>query len=804
MTFPVSNYVPDDEQSHDSSSTSNLTTNHKNGNKASSNSLDELVNSGALIDHRNTNDLAHYHTSPANTRRRSSGQFQNQNFERDRTSLPLTNKNLQTKTSTIDDSISPTAITVDMDKFTNEQRQYNKANPWRDQYVDNNNQEYSISEFGESNPSSEHSSDSTSLDDVCFPDYREDVKISSNWPDIQVLTDFIKEEIEEAKDDLEQSVNFGTNIVHSDNEGDATESTPLIDNYKVNEVESLDSINKSFRVRPTPIQPWERSREYNPPILKESLKGRNEKEVCRFTYFREALTKTIHAPALSGLVEDKSRIYGCLDELFPKPTSKPPSLHVKRDSVSSTNHHNNHSSSNNNLTPLTKSRPETPLPPPSVNEEINVQEPFWLDVLDPTEEEMKVLSKTFGIHPLTTEDIFLGEAREKVELFKSYYFVCFTSFDVVYEKRRQRAKEQEKKLNKLQEMYENISDNGSIFESRSPIKLIKSLFQRKRRMSSFMEKQSSTSGMSRGKKVREGELSPLNMYMIVFKTGIITFHFSPTPHPINVRRRARMLKDYLTVTADWICYALIDDITDSFAPMIETIETEVNAIEDTILKMHSGEAESDDDSDDEGDHHEKNVFVWRKRSKSIVDNQSVPKLSKSASSSSGSSSSKILGWKRKGDMLRRIGECRKRVMSVIRLLASKADVIKAFSKRFNDLETSHSEIGMYLGDIQDHIVTMLQALGHYEKLLARFHSNYLAQINIDMTKVNNDTNDVLGKITILGTIVLPINVVTGLWGMNCLVPGQDYDGLAWFWGIIGCMILFSIVAYNYARRVTGL
>ena len=46
----------------------------------------------------------------------------------------------------------------------------------------------------------------------------------------------------------------------------------------------------------------------------------------------------------------------------------------------------------------------------------------------------------------------------------------------------------------------------------------------------------------------------------------------------------------------------------------------------------------------------------------------------------------------------------------------------------------------------------------------------------------------------MGTIVLPINVVTGLWGMNCLVPGQDYEGLAWFWGIVGCMALFSLVA----------
>lgn len=30
------------------------------------------------------------------------------------------------------------------------------------------------------------------------------------------------------------------------------------------------------------------------------------------------------------------------------------------------------------------------------------------------------------------------------------------------------------------------------------------------------------------------------------------------------------------------------------------------------------------------------------------------------------------------------------------------------------------------------------------------------------------TNDVLGKLTVLGTIVLPMNIVTGMWGMNCL------------------------------------
>lgn len=53
-------------------------------------------------------------------------------------------------------------------------------------------------------------------------------------------------------------------------------------------------------------------------------------------------------------------------------------------------------------------------------------------------------------------------------------------------------------------------------------------------------------------------------------------------------------------------------------------------------------------------------------------------------------------------------------------------------------------------------------------ILSRAHSNYLAQINIGMNERAEQTNDVLGRLTVLGTIVLPMNIVTGMWGMNCL------------------------------------
>jgi magnesium transporter len=53
---------------------------------------------------------------------------------------------------------------------------------------------------------------------------------------------------------------------------------------------------------------------------------------------------------------------------------------------------------------------------------------WWLDVTNPTSAELECLRKAFKIHPLTKEDIEQQEAREKVELFSQYYFVCFRSF----------------------------------------------------------------------------------------------------------------------------------------------------------------------------------------------------------------------------------------------------------------------------------------------------------------------------------------------------------------------------------------
>lgn len=157
----------------------------------------------------------------------------------------------------------------------------------------------------------------------------------------------------------------------------------------------------------------------------------------------------------------------------------------------------------------------------------------------------------------------------------------------------------------------------------------------------------------------------------------------------NVRRRIRQLNDYMSPSADWISYAIIDDVTDAYAPLVQTIEDEVDDIDDKILALHSSQE----------------------------DEKSKKQNKNSDAKSEKGEKGEPLSGDAGGDMLRHVGECRKKVMSLYRLLGNKADVIKGFAKRCNEHwdVAPRSEIGLYLGDIQDHIVTMTGNLSHYEK-----------------------------------------------------------------------------------------
>jgi len=155
------------------------------------------------------------------------------------------------------------------------------------------------------------------------------------------------------------------------------------------------------------------------------------------------------------------------------------------------------------------------------------------------------------------------------------------------------------------------------------------------------------------------------------------------------------------------------------------------------------------------------------------------------------------------EFLRTIGNVRKTVMALMKLLGGKADVLRGFTKRCNENYnvTPRMDIGLYLGDIQDHVVTMMSNLGHFEKMLSRSHSNYLAQLSIDNITQGNNANKVLSKITLLASILVPMNLVCGLFGMNVKVPYMGGDDLIPFFVILSSLVVFVLFSLVLARKL---
>ena len=59
-----------------------------------------------------------------------------------------------------------------------------------------------------------------------------------------------------------------------------------------------------------------------------------------------------------------------------------------------------------------------------ISEILHEQESFvWLDVLDPSANDLDVLAREFGLHPLAIEDAVTADQRPKIESYDTYWFI---------------------------------------------------------------------------------------------------------------------------------------------------------------------------------------------------------------------------------------------------------------------------------------------------------------------------------------------------------------------------------------------
>jgi magnesium transporter len=137
-------------------------------------------------------------------------------------------------------------------------------------------------------------------------------------------------------------------------------------------------------------------------------------------------------------------------------------------------------------------------------------------------------------------------------------------------------------------------------------------------------------------------------------------------------------------------------------------------------------------------------------------------------------------------LLETIFKLKRGLLQFRRAVASQRELLNMLIR--DDTPFVHEDMRIYFRDVYDHTVRAMDLVETYRDLLT-------GGLDIYLTQMANRTNDVVKGLTILATIMLPLTLVTGYFGMNFeYIPLlKDPNGI---WYLTGALlaITFSMLA----------
>ncbi|KAJ3150033.1 CorA metal ion transporter [Geranomyces michiganensis] len=169
---------------------------------------------------------------------------------------------------------------------------------------------------------------------------------------------------------------------------------------------------------------------------------------------------------------------------------------------------------------------------------------FWIDVHRPSEEQLALIAKVFGIHALTLDDMIDTDIqREKCDAFNEYVSLAVRTID----------------------LYEPSGQSSSSLLT------------------------GGGGGSSCGSAARGRTTT---MWILVYPSCIITFHIQPLVQvPKTMQRLSRIYSatekkskhPHSFFDTAWVCYLLIDEVLEMLQPLIHHIDDESDQIENLVL-----------------------------------------------------------------------------------------------------------------------------------------------------------------------------------------------------------------------------
>ncbi|MEW5980791.1 MAG: magnesium/cobalt transporter CorA [Acidobacteriota bacterium] len=140
---------------------------------------------------------------------------------------------------------------------------------------------------------------------------------------------------------------------------------------------------------------------------------------------------------------------------------------------------------------------------------------------------------------------------------------------------------------------------------------------------------------------------------------------------------------------------------------------------------------------------------------------------------------------------RQILALKREVTALRRVILPQRDVMGRLARR--EFVQVSDEVAYRFRDVHDHVVRVAD-----EALL--FQDRITAMFEAYLSNVSNRLNEVMKFLTILSTVFLPLTVLTGVYGMNVVLPHLPGGDGAQFWWVLALMGLLSAGMLGIFRR----
>ena len=142
-------------------------------------------------------------------------------------------------------------------------------------------------------------------------------------------------------------------------------------------------------------------------------------------------------------------------------------------------------------------------------------------------------------------------------------------------------------------------------------------------------------------------------------------------------------------------------------------------------------------------------------------------------------------------LVRRILDQKRQVSGLRRIVTPQRDVIARLARRdFVDVST---EMSFRFRDVYDHLVRLAD-----DVLI--FQDRITGMLDAHLSNVSNRLNEVMKVLTVVSTILMPLTLLTGAFGMNLPLPQFPGGEHAQFWWLFGISVAIAVGMLAMFRR----